>query len=83
MLTEYLEQHRGEVEKIMMTMVSPEYIEKAAKKTDKIYGAIKMARRIGISEEEIRDYLVSEFSITPGYAQNCLDADWEDEDDTD
>ena len=63
----------------MMTMVSPEYIEKAAKRTDKIHVAIKTARKFGISEEELRDYLVSEFNITPGYAQNCLDADWEDE----
>lgn len=79
-LTEYLEQHRGEVEKIMMTMVSPEYIEKAAKKTENIRVTIKGLRSFGISEEEIQKYLVSEFNITPGYAQNCLDADWEDED---
>ena len=35
-LKEYLEAHRGEIEKIMLTMVSPEYIQKAEKKSAEI-----------------------------------------------
>ena len=79
-LTEYLQQHRGEVEKIMMTMVSPEYIERAEKKTDRIREAIESLREFGVSEDKIKEHLVRKFNITPGYAQNGLDADWEDED---
>lgn len=78
-LTKYLAEHRGEVEKIMMTMVSPEYVEKAAKRTEKIRGFIEGMRMLGEPDERIKNYLVQKFDITPGYAQNCLDADWEDE----
>lgn len=76
-LVNYLAEHRTEVEKIMLTMVSPEYIEKAAQKTAKIQSAIEAMRSVGISEEEIKNYLVQKFEITPGYAQNCLDAEWD------
>ena len=79
-LMEYLQHHQGEVEKIMMTMVSPEYIERAEKKTDKIRTTIEVMRSLKHSDEEIKNYLIEKFHITPGYAQNCLDADWEDED---
>ena len=78
-LTKYLAEHQGEVEKIMMTMVSPEYVEKAAKRTEKIRGFIEGMRMLGEPDERIKNYLVQKFEITPGYAQNCLDADWEDE----
>ena len=64
----------------MMTMVSPEYIERAEKKTEKIRTTIEVMRSLKHSEEEIKNYLIDRFHITPGYAQNCLDADWEDED---
>ena len=77
-LTEYLKEHRSEVEKIMMTMVSPEYIQKASEKTAKIQATVKFARITGIKDEQIKEYLVKEFSISDEYAQNCLDAEWED-----
>ena len=64
----------------MMTMVSPEYLEKAEAKTKAIRVVIESLRMLGHSEDEIREHLVKRFNITPGYAQNCLDADWEDED---
>ena len=78
-LADYLAEHRTEVEKIMLTMVSPEYIEKAAQKTAKIQSAIETMRAFGHSEEEIKNYLVQKFGITPGYAQNCLDAEWDED----
>ena len=78
-LTEYFTEHRGEVEKIMMTMARQEYIARANARTQAIRGAIEGLRAFKIDEEEIKNYLVQKFDITPGYAQNCLDADWEDE----
>ena len=78
-LQDYLKQHEAEVEKIMMTMVSPEYIEKAEKRTEKIRGFMEGLQTAGFSDEEIKRHLVQKFGITPGYAQNFLDADWGDE----
>ncbi len=78
-LKEYLEAHRGEVEKIMLTMVSPEYIERAEQKSAEIRGAIKGMKKYGISDENIIEYLVNDMKLTPGYAQNCLDAIAEEE----
>ena len=73
-LKEYLEAHRGEVEKIMLTMVSPEYIEKAEQKSARIREAIKALQSVEQSDETIKDYLVKNFMITSVYAQNWLDA---------
>lgn len=78
-LVSYLAEHRTEVEKIMLTMVSPEYVEKAVKKTSAIKNSIESLRSFGHSEEEIKNYLVQKFGITPGYAQNCLDAEWDED----
>ena len=46
-LKEYLAKHRGEAEKIMLTMVSPEYIERSSKKTAMICATIKTMRNLG------------------------------------
>ena len=81
MLKDYLENHRGEVEKIMMTMVSPEYIEKAEKKSTEIRATIKTMRDMGQSDQNIVQYLVRRFSLTSGYAQNWIDAVVEEEED--
>ena len=81
-LKDYLEAHRGEVEKIMLTMVSSEYIEKAEQKSSAIRVAILTARMFGGSDEEIKDLLVSKFHLTPGYAQNWLDAVAEEDEDS-
>ena len=78
-LKEYLEAHRGEVEKIMLTMVSPEYIEKAEQKSAAIRASIEAMKDMGQSEGAIIDYLVGKYHITPGYAQNWLDAIAEEE----
>lgn len=79
-LTEYLSAHRSEVEKIMLTMVSPEYFEKAARKSASIRASVESLRDCGVPEEQIKEHLVKKYNITPGYAQNCLETDWEDED---
>ena len=78
-LKEYLEAHRGEVEKIMLTMVSPEYIERAEKKSAEIRASIKTMKLLGKTDEETKDILVKMYNITPGYAQNWLDAIAEEE----
>ncbi len=76
-LKEYLEGNRSEVEKIMMTMVSPEYLREAEEKTERIRGAVEMGRDLGHSDSDIIASLVRRFHITPEYAQNCLDTEWE------
>ena len=78
-LKDYLDSHRGEVEKIMRSIVSPEYIERAAQRSAAIREAIIVMRTLEQSEEDIKDYLIKRFSITPGYAQNWLDAVAEEE----
>ena len=78
-LKDYLEAHRGEVEKIMMTMVSPEYIEKAEQKSARIREAIYTMHSLGYSEEDIRKHIMARFSLSEGYAQNWLDAVAEEE----
>ena len=63
----------------MLTMVSPEYIERAEKKSMRIREAILTAKEFGHSDEEIKNHLIKKFNLTPGYAQNCLDAIAEEE----
>ena len=58
----------------MLTMVSPEYIERAEKKSAEIRGSILTAKEFGTADPGIIAYLVKQYGITPGYAQNCLDA---------
>ena len=60
-------------------MVSPEYIEKAEQKSSAIHEVIKVMKSLGQTDEQIINYLIEEFSITPGYAQNWLDAIAEEE----
>ena len=81
-LKDYLEAHRGEVEKIMMTMVSPEYIEKAEQKSAGIREAIRALQSVEQSDEVIKVYLVNNFKLTPGYAQNWIDAITEEKEDS-
>ena len=78
-LTEYLKEHRSEVEKIMMTMVSPEYVKKTTERTAKIRSSIEALREMHHSESEILDYLVTKFGISEEYAKNCLDAEWDED----
>ena len=75
-LTEYLTAHRSEVEKIMMTMVSPEHLKRAEEKERAIKNTIVDLREFGHSEAEIKERLIKKYKLTPGYAQNCLDTEW-------
>ena len=43
-LVRYLEEHRPEAEKIMMTMFSPEYVRMASERTERIKGDISVLR---------------------------------------
>lgn len=74
-LAEYLNEHRSEVEKIMITMLSPDYIRKASERTEKIKEDISFARFLKVSEEEIKDAIIRKYDLTPTYAQNFLDDD--------
>ena len=44
-----------------------------------IKSAIEMGRAAGQTDDFIRDYLMNKFGITYEYAQNCLDAEWEED----
>ena len=74
-LAEYLNEHRSEVEKIMITMLSPDYIRKASERTEKIKEDISFARFLKVSEEDIKDAIIRKYDLTPTYAQNFLDDD--------
>ena len=74
-LAEYLQAHRAEVEKIMMTMLSPEYVKMASERTEKIKEDISAYRFINVPEEQIKDAIIRRYDLTPTYAQNFLDDD--------
>ena len=74
-LVKYFEEHRSEVEKIMLTMLSPEYVKMASERTQKIKSDISFARFIGMPENEIKEAIIRRYDLTPTYAQNFLDDD--------
>ena len=71
----YLEKHRPEVEKIMMTMFNPEYVKMTAERTERIKGDIAAFRSMDISESKIKENIIRRYDLTPTYAQNFLDDD--------
>ncbi|MDO4804272.1 MAG: hypothetical protein Q4A32_05590 [Lachnospiraceae bacterium] len=79
-LAEYLQAHRGEVEKIMMTMLSPEYVKMASERTEKIKEAIAFGRDAGMGEDQIKSVIIKRYDLTPTYAQNFLDDNSDPED---
>ena len=79
-LAEYLQAHRPEAEKIMMTMFSPEYVKMASERTERIKGDISYGRYMGISEDRIKESIIKRYDLTPTYAQNFLDDDTDPED---
>ena len=79
-LAEYLQAHRAEVEKIMITMLSPEYVKKAAERTERIKGDISVLRFIKIPEDQIKEASIKRYDLTPTYAQNFLDDDTDPDD---
>ena len=74
-LVEYLQAHRVEVEKIMMTMLSPEYVKMASERTEKIKEDISFGRYAGMSDSQIKDLIIHRYDLSPTYAQNFLDDD--------
>ena len=72
-LAQYLTSHRTEVEKVMLEMYSPKYVNDAERKTEIVMDEISFGRDAGVSEEQIRDLLVRRHNMTPTYAQRCLD----------
>ena len=79
-LVRYLEEHRPEVEKIMMTMFSPEYVKMVSERTERIKGDISAYRFINMPEAQIKDAIIRRYDLTPTYAQNFLDDDSDPED---
>ena len=74
-LKRYLEEHRPEVEKIMMTMFSPEYVKMASERTEKIKEDISAYRFAEMPDVKIKDLIIRRYNLTPTYAQNFLDDD--------
>lgn len=74
-LAEYLQAHRAEVEKIMMTMLSPEYVKMASERTEKIKEDISVLRYAEIPDTKIKELIIRRYDLTPTYAQNFLDDD--------
>ena len=74
-LVRYLEDHRSEVERMMMTMLSPEYVKMASERTRKIKEDISAYRFIHLSEDKIKEAIMKRYDLTPTYAQNFLDDD--------
>ena len=79
-LVNYIQGHRAEVEKIMMTMLSPEYVRQASERTEKIKEDISAYRFAEMSEGKIKELLIRSYDLTPSYAQNFLDDDSDPED---
>lgn len=79
-LAEYLQTHRAEVEKIMITMLSPEYVKMASERTEKIKEAIAFGRDAGMDDDQIKSVIIKRYDLTPTYAQNFLDDDSDPED---
>ena len=79
-LVRYLEEHRPEVEKIMMTMFSTEYVKMTSERTEKIKEDISAYRFINVPEAQIKDAIIRRYDLTPAYAQNFLDDDSDPED---
>ncbi len=79
-LAEYLQAHRAEVEKIMMTMLSPEYVKMASERTEKIKEDISVLRFAEMPDTKIKDLIIRRYDLTPTYAQNFLDDDSDPED---
>ena len=76
-LTKYLYEHRTEVERIMSGLLTQELVDEMTQKTEQIKGFISACRTLGSSEDQIRDLLVTQYGITPGYANNILKTDFD------
>ena len=64
----------------MITMLSPEYVKKAAERTERIKEDISVLRFIKIPEDQIKEAIIKRYDLTPTYAQNFLDDDTDPDD---
>lgn len=76
-LQKYLKEHRSEVERIMRGLLSQEKITEMHERTEAIKYSVMMGRAMGGTDEQIRDQLIKQFHMSPGYAQNCVETDFE------
>ncbi|MBO5536208.1 MAG: hypothetical protein J6B53_12530 [Clostridia bacterium] len=53
-LVQYRTSHRTEVEKVMLEMYNPKYVNDAERKTEIVMDEISVLREVGTSEETIR-----------------------------
>ena len=72
-LVRYLSDHKTEVQKIMFEMYNPKYVEEMEQKYKTYMDQITALRAAKVSDERIKETLVSLHGITPTYAQNLLD----------
>ena len=64
----------------MITMLSPEYVKKAAERTERIKESIGMLRFLKMPEDQIKEAIIKRYDLTPTYAQNFLDDDTDPDD---
>ena len=57
----------------MLLAYEPRNVRDAQLRSAKIYGAIRMAKRMGADDERIRKEIADEYDITPTYAQNYIE----------
>lgn len=74
-LVKYLEEHRMEVEKVMISMLSPDYVRMMSERTERIKGDISAYRYADMPESKIKELIMRRYDISPTYAQNFLDDD--------
>ena len=76
-LQKYLKEHRSEVERIMRGLLSQEKVTEMHERTEAIKNSIMMGRAMGGTDDQIREQLIKQFHMSSGYAQNCVETDWE------
>ena len=59
----------------MSRLITQEIVTRMMLQSERIEASIRVLREFGHSEEEIKKYLVRQFSISEKYAQNFLDLD--------
>ena len=64
----------------MITMLSPEYVKKAAERTERIKEDISVLRFAEMPDPQIKELIIRRYDLTPTYAQNFLDDDTDPDD---
>ena len=61
----------------MSGLLTQEMVDEMAERTKEIYAAIRACRAFGHTDNQIRDLIVTQYGITPGYANNLLATDYD------